>query len=149
MKLTLVLLPLGISLSLHTKNVCDGIGGTTNRRVALASLQRSITNQIMTLMELFNFSNKDITSIKYFYVSSEDISLPQLFLEKLFLSAKTIPGTHDGHYFIPTSTTTIKINSTSANATQLGFQSSSNAEKFISVGNLELSRYVVAIYDRK
>ena len=44
--------------------------------------------------------------------------------------------------------TNVKIHQIYANATQLEFQSSNNAEKFISMEDLELSRYVVAIYDR-
>ena len=45
----------------HNKNVCDGIGETIKRRAPLASLQRPITNRIMTPPQFFNFCNK-----KYF-----------------------------------------------------------------------------------
>ena len=125
--------------TLYGKNFYDGIGATTKRGASLASLQRPITNQIMTSLQLLNFCNEDITSIKYFYVSSEGISLLQPFLEKRFLWVKTIPGIPDGHCFIPILTTTIKIQRILANATQLGFQSSKNAVKFISMEDLELS----------
>ena len=134
--------------TLYGKNSYDGIGATTERGASLASLQRPITNQIMTSLQLLNFCNEYITSIKYFYVSSEGISLLQPFLEKRFLWVKTIPGIPDGHCFIPIFTTTIKIQRILANATQLGFQSSNNAVKFISMEDLELSRYVLAVYDK-
>lgn len=71
--------------TLYGKNSYDGIGATTERGASLASLQRPITNQIMTSLQLLNFCNEYITSIKYFYVSSEGISLLQPFLEKRFL----------------------------------------------------------------
>ena len=57
--------------SSHAKNACDGIGGTAKRQPELASLQRSVSEQILTPLQLFKFCVEHIPSVKYFYVSSD------------------------------------------------------------------------------
>ena len=39
----------------HGKSACDGIGGTVKRLTRKASLQRPVTNQILTLEAMFSF----------------------------------------------------------------------------------------------
>ena len=91
----------------HGKNACDGTGGTTKRKEAFSSLQYPISVQILTPMQLFKFCEENILSMKYFYVSSDEIASQQHIIENRFSSAKTIPGTRDNRRFIPTSKTTV------------------------------------------
>ena len=55
------------------KSPCDGLGGTTKRLVAQASLQATVENQILTAYQMFEWANKNIEGIKYFYVSKNDV----------------------------------------------------------------------------
>ena len=43
--------------TLHGKNACDGIGGTVKRATAKASLQRVVSDQILTPLDMFNSLN--------------------------------------------------------------------------------------------
>ena len=67
-------LPLsGIFATSHGKSPCDGLGGTTKRLVARASLQAPVENQIFTAYQMFEWADKNIEGIKYFYVSNNDV----------------------------------------------------------------------------
>ena len=55
----------------HKKSPCDGIGGTTKRLAARASLQRPTENQILTLLDLLNFCNEQRHEIKFLFVPKE------------------------------------------------------------------------------
>ena len=56
------------------KSPCDGLGGiTTKRLVTRASLQATVENQILTAYQMFEWADKNIEGIKYFYVSNNDV----------------------------------------------------------------------------
>jgi hypothetical protein len=93
----------------HGKNACDGVGGTTKRVAALASLQCTIDRQILTPYQLFIFCLEALPTIKYFYISKDDVNEKTKFLEEHFASACTVAGTRDNHCFIPLSENEIKI----------------------------------------
>ena len=57
----------------HGKNACDGIGGTLKRAAARASLQRPVDNQILTPKDLFEYCHTSISSIKSFFVTSQEV----------------------------------------------------------------------------
>ncbi|CAL4131274.1 unnamed protein product, partial [Meganyctiphanes norvegica] len=44
----------------HGKSPCDGLGGTTKRLIARASLQATENNQILTPFQLFTWADKNI-----------------------------------------------------------------------------------------
>lgn len=71
----------------HDKNAGNGVIGTTKEKAVLASLQRPISDQILIALQLFKFCKKNIPSIKYFYVSSDEITSQSPFFEKKLLSA--------------------------------------------------------------
>ncbi len=49
----------------HGKNACDGIGGTVKRATAKASLQRVVSDQILTPLDMFQFVKSSISSINF------------------------------------------------------------------------------------
>ena len=57
----------------HEKNVCDGVGGTIKNLAAHASLQRPISNQILTPLQLFEFGNVGIHDVTSFFISTEHV----------------------------------------------------------------------------
>ena len=52
----------------HGKNACDGISGTIKQTAAYASLQRSVTRQILSPKSLLQFANSEIPGIQSFWV---------------------------------------------------------------------------------
>ena len=57
----------------HDKNACDGIGGTVKREAARASLRATITGQILTPQQLFEWCSSHIAGIKFFYISKDEL----------------------------------------------------------------------------
>ena len=47
----------------HGKSPCDGIGGTTKRLVAIASLQATENNQILNSYQMFQLATQNILGI--------------------------------------------------------------------------------------
>ena len=47
----------------HGKSPCDGIGGTTKRLVARASLQATENNQILNSYQMFQLATQNIVGI--------------------------------------------------------------------------------------
>ena len=95
----------------HGKSPCDGLGGTTKRLVAKASLQATVTNQILTPQQMFAWADQNIAGIKYLYVSEKDIAknFQDFDLEERYARCKTIPGTRSHHSFIPISETALEM----------------------------------------
>ena len=87
----------------HGKNACAGIGGTIKRMAAYASLQQSVTGQILSSKTLFEFANSEIQSIQSFWVSTTEIIENKHLLEKRFEKSSTLPGSRFNHFFRPSS----------------------------------------------
>lgn len=92
----------------HGKSACDGLGGTVKRLAARASLHRPYSDQIMTPIQLFNWSEQNIPNIQFFYCTNKDHEQENDFLRSRFQEAKAIKGTQKYHTFIPHSETEIK-----------------------------------------
>lgn len=92
----------------HGKGVCDGVGGTVKRLAAKASLQNPIENQILTPLQLFQWSEKNLPSIKFFYVTNEDFVSEEKVLKSRFEEAVAVSGTQKYHAFIPLETSRVK-----------------------------------------
>ena len=52
---------------------CDVIGRTIKTEPANASLRAAVTNQILTLEQLFLRANENINGVTMYYVNKEDI----------------------------------------------------------------------------
>lgn len=49
--------------SCHGKNACDGVVGTTKREITKASLQRTMTDQILNVNAMYNFCKENLKGI--------------------------------------------------------------------------------------
>lgn len=85
----------------HGKSPCDGVGGTVKRCVRRASLQRTVQNQILTALDVFNYCKNAIPGIQFFYIPQEKFDEKMPFYTARFESVKTVPKTRDYHAFIP------------------------------------------------
>ena len=94
--------------SCHGKSACDGIGGTLKRLARLASLQRSVSNQITTPQDLYKWASENVTGIKSFYVNSESVSLNEQSIERRMNEAIAVKGTRSFHCYIPNNSFQIK-----------------------------------------
>ena len=66
--------------TLHGKNACDGVGGTIKRLAARASLQNSITDQILNPIHWFEFAKNEVTGVTSFFVDTSDVEKISLYL---------------------------------------------------------------------
>ena len=84
----------------HGENACDGVGGTIKHLAAYAGLQRPISDQILTPLNLFEFAKKKIAGITTFFVNTEDVEKAAQFLRPRFKNAPKIKGTRKNHQFM-------------------------------------------------
>ena len=68
----------------HRKQAFDGVGGIIKRLATHASLQRPISNQILTTLQLFEFSNVEIHGVTSFLISTEHVDQVAQFLQSRF-----------------------------------------------------------------
>ena len=99
----------------YGKNARDGIGGTVKREAARASLRATITGQILTPQQLFEWCSSHIAGIKFFYIS-KDVAMDLMFLKKRLCDSAKISGIRSHHCFIPYSDRTLKIKRISGDA---------------------------------
>ena len=57
----------------HGKSPCDRIGGTVKRLVATASLQKPVSNQILSAEAMFKSCQQSINAIKFVNVTVEEM----------------------------------------------------------------------------
>ena len=81
------------SATSHGKGACDGVGGAVKRLAAKASLQKPFDEQIMTLLQLFEWASANIPSTIFRFCSKEDYQQTKEMLEPRFAMSRTIPGT--------------------------------------------------------
>ncbi|XP_071950769.1 uncharacterized protein [Antedon mediterranea] len=95
----------------HGKSPCDGIGGTTKRLVARASLQATETNQILKADDMYRWVCDHIQGIKFFFVTDEQIQLnkEKYDLDTRYALSKTIAGTRSHHSFVPISESKLEM----------------------------------------
>ena len=87
--------------------ILQGIGGTCKRCCAKESLTRTVDNQIITPLDVFNFCDERLNNIKALWVSKEEIAaLWEEKLEARYANAKTVTGTLGFHYIEPIPGTT-------------------------------------------
>ena len=91
------------SATSHGKGACDGLGGTVKRLAAKASLQRPYEEQIMTPLQLYQWSSSNIPGISFDFSSVEEYEVEKTTLEARFDNCQTIAGTRRLHCFIPQS----------------------------------------------
>ena len=85
----------------HGKGVCDGIGGTVKRLATRASLQKTRTGHILTAKKLFTWVSKNVSNIKTFYVTNDQVESTKKRLEGRFKEANKVDGIREHHQFIP------------------------------------------------
>ena len=86
----------------HDKSPCAGIGGTTKRLVARASLQATKKNQILSPKQMFQWASANISGVKFFYMDNQEVSNRTVLyqLEYRYSQCKTISGTRSHHSFV-------------------------------------------------
>ncbi|KAM4046376.1 LOW QUALITY PROTEIN: uncharacterized protein ACNLHF_009977 [Anomaloglossus baeobatrachus] len=135
----------------HGKSPCDGIGGTAKRLAARASLQRPTENQILTLVDLFNFCNEQLHGIKFFFVPKEKIDEIRVVQEERVKDGHTIAGTRENHQFVPIDDKKIHISRVSNDPSSFIAhvdRSVRSEMPFVPIANLQPGQYIACIYDR-
>ena len=84
----------------HSKQPCDGIGGTVKRLVSNASLKRDLKDQILPPCDLFQFCKENIQNIIFKFISA-DVDNTRVILNDRFEGVTRIPGKISFHEFSP------------------------------------------------
>lgn len=93
----------------HGKGPCDGIGGTLKRMAARASLQLPPHLQILTPIELFEWSSKNLQNINIRFSKIEEYNIMKEKLEHRFSNAKPIPATQKIHKITPLTNYVVEV----------------------------------------
>ena len=70
---------------------------------ARASLQRAVSDQILTPKQLFEFTAKEIEGVSAFYIDTNSVNTIARSLDSRFSKTVTFKGTHRNHEFNPCS----------------------------------------------
>ena len=92
----------------HGKSPYDSIGGTVKRKIAQASLQRPVTNKMLTFKAVEEFCKENIVGITFFSIYLKDMVQVREVLNARYSLGNTVPGNRSCHHFEPSSTTLIK-----------------------------------------
>src|SRR5258705_1849904 len=85
----------------HGKNVCDGVGGTVKRLATRASIQHVNQDPILTAEGLYQWCERNISNVTFFFVPDPDIREVENQLGARFSMAIPIRGCRDMHCFKP------------------------------------------------
>ena len=83
----------------HGKSPCDGLGGLTAR----ASLQRTLSDQILTAKQVFDYCKEEVKGVHVFFISTENMVPVRSMLDARFQKVCTLPSTRSFHQFVPLS----------------------------------------------
>ena len=132
----------------HGKSPCDGIGGTIKRLTTRASLQRPLSDQILSTAAMFEFCKSSIPTINFEIRSIEHMVEARKIQEERFEKGKTIPGTRSYHYFQPMKTGIgIKYKWTSEDPEFSGEILFEQPIETIDPAKLQLMQFVCCSYD--
>ncbi|ESO09924.1 hypothetical protein HELRODRAFT_167749 [Helobdella robusta] len=130
----------------HGKSPCDGIGGTTKRLVARASLQASTKDQILNARDFYTYADAKINGIKFFWVDKKQIKDLLGMLEKRFRSADKIKGCRSHHSFIPDKNDQLLMKRLSSDLFGYNFNKNESEDNN---DDYEPGRFVALVYDKK
>ena len=136
----------------HGKSPCDGIGGTVKRLVARASLHAATTNHILTAHQLFQWSESNITGIKFFFVPDAEVQQHRQSQEIRFTAAKKVPGVRTHHCFIPLRDNSLRMFRLSSDTSGTLVSSGNSIEEIDTEDTAHVyipGKYVAAVYDQK
>lgn len=85
----------------HGKGSVDGIGATVKRTVSRASLQRANNCPILNPADMFQFCDKHIKGIKFFFVSNKEVLKREKFLKRRYDKSIVITNTREHHRVVP------------------------------------------------
>ena len=131
----------------HGKSACDGIGGTAKRLTLKASLQRPVSNQILTPQDMFAFCRDNIHGVHFYFVSAESIQEVDAALQERFSESHTLKGTQRYHRYVPLSTTTLAVHEVSSGP-RARVVSIVEALQ-IDISDVVKGNYVACMYDKK
>ena len=94
----------------HSKTACDGIG------TLIASLQHSVSNQIITPCDMLKDCSVNISGIQFYFVSKEAVLEAEAPPRGAFQheSYHSVKGTQRYHCYIPQSTSTLAVHEISS-----------------------------------
>ena len=135
----------------HGKSPCDGIGGTVKRLTARASLQRPLSDQILTVSKMLLFCQQNICNIRFLFIPKERMAEVRRELQSRFASGHTVPGTRSYHFFEPQTANVIAYKRTAEDDVFTGTFNITGVSQnvLISMNTINRNDYVACRYDKK
>lgn len=112
-----------------------------------ASLQRPVSNQILTPQDMFAFCRDNIHGVHFHFVSNETIQEVDAALQQRFSECRTLKGTQRYHRYVPLSTTTLVVHEVSSGP-RARVVSIVEALQ-IDIHDVTKGNYVACMYDKK
>ena len=132
----------------HSKNACDGVGGTIKRLAAHASLQHPFSDQILTPKQLLEFANSNVEGVTSFFEELDTVIAHTECLESQFASAKTFKGTISNHQFISSKNSLIlKKTPKSVCLKEVSLSAGGNSKLKVSVKDIKPERFYACRYN--
>ena len=134
----------------HGKNACDGVGGTTKRLAAHASLQLPFSDPILTPKQPFDFAMANVDGITIFFVSSEEVASHTEFLEARFSTSATFKETQSQHQFIPNNsskTLTMKTTSLADYSKEISLADGRSSRVQMMIDDIKPGKFYVCRHD--
>lgn len=140
----------------HGKNACDGIGGTVKRSTARASLQRPFAEQILTPEDMFTLCEEKLSdTIKYFFITAQEVEEAEQLLNARFAESKVIPGTQKLHRVVPLNKEELLVYQISSGRdwetkkiVKVRADLETQEDIYVKTGKAKIGDYVGCIYDR-
>ena len=131
----------------HGKGACDGIGGTVKRGTLRASLQRPVSDQILTPKDMFEFCSQTMHGIQFHFVSKESVLEVDRLLQTRFNNSHTIKGTRRYHRYIPQSTTSLVVHDFSLGKQKRIVHVTAHPTQEEELPDVTVGGYVACLYD--
>ena len=123
----------------HGNNACDSIGVTIKRLVAYSSLQKVAAGQTT------EFCIENITDIKVFYVSTEEVRSFEPMLVERFKDSRIFRGTHSHHCFRISQDYKCTLHSRVSGDEML---EPITVPQSVDVWSLQIGKYVACLYEK-
>ena len=134
----------------HGKSLCDGIGGTLKRLTARASLQRTLSDQILTAKQVFDYCKKEVQGVHVNFISADDMVPVRSMLDARFYNVCTLPGTRSFHQFVPLSESVMAAKRVSEDQSySIEFNLVLGKTNVVKMSDPKVSDFVVCSYDEE
>ena len=115
-----------------------------------AILQRTLSNQILTTKQLFEYCKKKVKGVHVSFISAEDMVPVRSMLDTRYQNVCTLPGTRSFHEFVPLTESVKAAKHVSENQSYgIEYNLVLGKKSTVNVSDPKVSDFVVCLYDEE